>query len=91
MRGLEGPVEPGRSGVGDAGGQADERVGIAVGRRQLRDAPRVDDVPEGGVGRLEQRRVGGDGDRLDGLADGEREVDLEPVGNADLDFTQPIS
>ena len=87
VRRLEGPIEPRRSGVGDAGGQADKRIGIAVGRRQLRDAPRVDHVPEGGVGRLEQRRIGRDGHRLDRLADGEREVDLEPVGDADLDFT----
>ena len=88
VRGFEGAVEPGRPGVGDASRQPDERVRVAVGRRQLRDAPRVDDVAEGAVRRFEERRVGRDRDRFHGLAHGEREVDLEPVGNANLDLTR---
>ena len=83
-KGRSSRAEPG---IGDASGQADEGVGIAVGRRQLRDAARVDDVAERGVGGLEERRIGKDGHRLDGLADAEREVDLEPIGDADLDLT----
>ena len=54
------------------------------------DAPRVDDVAERGVGGLEQRRVGGDGDRLDGPADVQRQIELQPVGDADLDFARGL-
>ena len=72
VRRLERPIEPGRAGVGDAGGEADERVRIAVGRRQLRNPSRVDDVAERSVRRFEERRVGRDRDRLHGFADGER-------------------
>ncbi len=87
VRGLEGSVEAPGPGVSDASGQADEGIGITVWRRQLHDPARVDDVAERSVGGFEERRVRQDGHRLDGLADGEREVDLEPIGDADLDLT----
>jgi hypothetical protein len=57
VRRLEGAIETRRTGGGDARGEADERIGIAVGRGQLRDASRVDDVAERRGGGLEQRRV----------------------------------
>ncbi len=84
VRRLERTIETGRPGGGDARGQADERVGIAVRRRQLRDPPRVDDVAERRGRGLEQRRVGGDGDGF-GDAGLEPEIDLEPIGDAQLD------
>ena len=86
VRRFERPVEPGGAGVGDARREADEGVGIAVRRRQRRDAARVDDVAERGVGRLEQRRVGDDVDRFGRGAGGQREVDVQPVGDSQLDF-----
>ena len=90
VRRLERPVETRRARVGDAGCQANERVGITVRRRQLGDAARIDDVAERCVGRLEERRVGGNGDSFDGLADGQRQIDLQPVGDANLDFTRGL-
>ena len=86
VRGLEGTIEASRAGVGDAGRKADERVRIAVGRRQLRDAPRVDDGAERRVGRLDQGNLGGDVDRLERLSELEHEIDGERIGDSDFDL-----
>ena len=85
---LERPIEPGRAGVRDAGGEADQRVRIAVRRRQLGDPPGIDDVAERGVGGLEQRRRRRYGDFFDGAADLERDVELEAIGDADLEASR---
>ncbi len=86
VRGLEGTIEASRAGVGDAGRKADERVRIAVRRRQLRDAPRVDDRAERRVGRLDQGNLGGDVDRLERLSELEHEIDGERIGDSDFDL-----
>ena len=91
VRRLEGTIEARRAGVGDAGGQADQVVRIAVRRRQLGDAPGVDDVAERAVGGFEERRLGADGHFLDRAANFERDVELEPIGDAHVDrFTHPL-
>ena len=82
--GSKGRSSAGGAGVGDAGGQADERVGIAVRGRQLGDAPRVHDVAERAVRGIEQRRVGADRHFLDGAADFQRHLQLQPIGDADV-------
>jgi hypothetical protein len=47
-------------------------------------------VAERGVGGLEKGRVGSDSHRLYGFAGRKREVDLQPVGDADLDLTRRL-
>ena len=91
VRRLEGTIEAGRAGVGDAGGQADQVVRIAVRRRQLGDAPGIDDVAERAVGGFEEGRRGADRHFLDRAANFERDLELEPIGDADVDrFTHPL-
>ena len=62
-----------------------------MSRGQLRDAAGVHDVPERAVRRVEQRRLGAHGDFLDGAADFERDLELETIGDADVDrFADPF-
>ena len=59
--------------------------------RQLGDAPRIDDVAERGVAGFEQRGRGADGHFLDRAADFERDLELQPIGDADVDrFAHPF-
>ena len=84
VRRLEGPVEPGRPQERRAGRQADERVRVAMGNRQLRHAPGVDHLSQGSRRGLEQRRRRADRDFLRRRADLEAEFERQPIGDANF-------
>jgi hypothetical protein len=83
--GLEGTIEAGRSHERGAGGEADERIRIAVRDGQLGDAARVDHLAERAAGGFEERRFSGHRDRFFGGADLERQLEPQPIVHADLD------
>jgi len=74
-----------RSRVRDAVREPDERIRIAVRRRQLRDALGVNHAAERRLRRLEDRRRRGHVHGLFGSADLERDVEIDAIVDVQLD------
>jgi hypothetical protein len=82
---VEGPGELQIAVIGDARREPRQDEGVAVGERHQRDALLVDHLTRRSRPCLEQRRVGRHGYGLLELANLHRQVDCEPVADANFD------
>ncbi len=69
------------AGVRQAGRQPHDLVGVTVDQWQRRDARLIDHQPEVGVGRVDGRRRGRDGERLFHRADLEHDLHVDGLGH----------
>ena len=85
VRRFERPIEARRTLERRSWRQADERERVAVRNRQLGDTPCVDDLSERSTARLEERCRRVDRHFFRGSANLQRQLELQPVADTNLD------